>query len=307
METVMTLEEIIFDVSLCLYVHNIFRSFIDQRRICLNELKDILVSVLIIKFTVNLFCWYTIISIFYFLVLRCVHPFPKESQKIITDLTIITNMFDGRLYITRFLYIQILLSFYSVRVFTSFLNDGVWVTASLKSPGFFQVSQPISTVLWSGCSLFFLWSSVRLVSFQVFGFDFKSSNHNWYHCYLYFPLIFQPSGKILVFVYLYFFKIFSLWFAGTRKSTKWLVVFFNSKSGLHLWIEWFVCISMSQRVLFVSFSGIDSGLFKYYLGYGQTLVSCTFLSGSLFPSSHISFISFVSVYYVFNISFLFEH
>ena len=65
------------------------------------------------------------------------------------------------------------------------------------------------------------------------------------------------------------FKIFSLWSTGTAKSTiRQVLSFFfllSTRSGRLAEIRWSVCISKSQRRLWVSFSGTDSRLCLYHL------------------------------------------
>ena len=69
--------------------------------------------------------------------------------------------------------------------------------------------------------------------------------------------------------YRYFSLSFSfiLWLAGIEKSTSRQVLFFFTTimSGRLAEIRWSVCISKSQRVLCISFSIIDSGLYIYHL------------------------------------------
>ena len=64
------------------------------------------------------------------------------------------------------------------------------------------------------------------------------------------------------------FFVFTLWFAGTANSTRWLVHFFlliEIRFGLRIGTQWCVCISKLQRILCVSFSRTDSGLCIYHL------------------------------------------
>ena len=71
--------------------------------------------------------------------------------------------------------------------------------------------------------------------------------------------------------YLSFFSLsfnFTLWSAGTAKSTILLVLSFLLiiiRSGRLSEIRWSICISKSQRSLYVSFSRTDSGLCIYHL------------------------------------------
>ena len=67
---------------------------------------------------------------------------------------------------------------------------------------------------------------------------------------------------------------FTLWSAGTSKSTIRLVLFFLlsiSWSGRLVEIGWTVYISKSRRTLCVSFSRTDSGLCTYHLFVGSNL------------------------------------
>ena len=63
--------------------------------------------------------------------------------------------------------------------------------------------------------------------------------------------------------------IFTLWPAGTTKSTSLLVFFFSlliiTMSNLLVGTRWAVCISKYQRILCVSFSWTDSDLCIYHL------------------------------------------
>ena len=61
---------------------------------------------------------------------------------------------------------------------------------------------------------------------------------------------------------------FTLWSAGTTKSTIWQVLFFLltiTRYGRLAEIRWAVCISKSQRIFCVTFSRTDSGLCIYHL------------------------------------------
>ena len=75
--------------------------------------------------------------------------------------------------------------------------------------------------------------------------------------------------------------VFTWWFAGIAKSTRWQVLFSfisDTMTGLLFGIEWFVC----KRILCISFSRTYSGLWLYF---NRILISCTILSGSSFPPS----------------------
>ena len=68
--------------------------------------------------------------------------------------------------------------------------------------------------------------------------------------------------------YLSFFSLsfnFTLWSAGTAKSTILFFLLIITWSGRQAEIRWSVCVSKSQRILCVSFSGTDSVLSIYHL------------------------------------------
>ena len=92
------------------------------------------------------------------------------------------------------------------------------------------------------------------------------------YCYVFFQWFFL--NLTVRCLHLSFFSIsfsFTLWSAGVAKSTRWQVLSFlliNTRSGLLARIRWSVCISKSQRILWVSFSRMDSGLCVYHLVAG---------------------------------------
>ena len=115
---------------------------------------------------------------------------------------------------------------------------GVRVTASLhRPPGVFLVFWPISTMLQSGWSWFFLFP------FQAFGDHSKYTNYNWYHPHV--PQFFQFSGMVQDLFIFSFSFIFTLWSTETENSTKWQILFFfsNTRSDLLTKIRWSICIS----------------------------------------------------------------
>ena len=98
----------------------------------------------------------------------------------------------------------------------------------------------------------------------------KAKNHNWYNCHRHVPLFFQFSSKIKVLISLFtFFQFYSVvsWdskvdnFAGFL----FLLLLIIIRSGLLAEIRWSVCMSMSNRSLFVSFSRTGAGLCIYHL------------------------------------------
>ena len=95
------------------------------------------------------------------------------------------------------------------------------------------------------------------------------------------------------FRYLSFFLLsfnLTLWSAGPAKSTIWQVSFFFFFLTIirpdHMAkIRWSVCISKSQRSLYVSFSRM--GCAYTICSYGQISISCTIPCRSPCPSSHV--------------------
>ena len=103
---------------------------------------------------------------------------------------------------------------------------------------------------------------------QNFGDRSEGTNYNWYDFHPHVPQFFSSLVRSK---YLSFFSIsfsFTLWFAGTSKSTIWQVLFFmliNTRSGLLAVIKWSVCISKSRGFYESPFSRTDSGLCVYHL------------------------------------------
>ena len=91
-------------------------------------------------------------------------------------------------------------------------------------------------------------------SSKPFGVRSKCYTYNWYHCYSQVPKLFQFSGKVQVFVYLFAF-IFTLWSAGTAKSIIPFLFFFLiiTKSG-------FAGISLSGLLAGIKWSGLLAGI-----------------------------------------------
>ena len=117
---------------------------------------------------------------------------------------------------------------------------------------------------------------------------FQTRTNICYHRHPHVPQFFFFFGFLLCFV-LFFFRslarskyfvyfslsfIFTLWSAGTSKSTRWqFLIFFliylfilwiNIRSSLVALIRWPVCITKSLGILYVSYSRTDSGLCMYH-------------------------------------------
>ena len=83
-----------------------------------------------------------------------------------------------------------------------------------------------------------------------------------FHGFLFFFLVFLQSPSIIFSLSF----IFTLWSAGTAKSTRCsFLLLMYTKSVFLARIRWSVCILKSQRILCVSFFGTDSGLYIYHL------------------------------------------
>ena len=74
------------------------------------------------------------------------------------------------------------------------------------------------------------------------------------------PQLFQPSGKIQVFVYIFTFFCCKSVVHWNSTSLQVLFLFINTRCGFLDRIEWSICIFKSQIILWVSFSWTDSGL-----------------------------------------------
>ena len=67
-----------------------------------------------------------------------------------------------------------------------------------------------------------------------------------------------------VFTFFYFYSMVS----GTAKSMRWQILLYfliKTRTSLLAWTRWSICILKSRRILWVSFSGIASGLCIYQL------------------------------------------
>ena len=170
--------------------------------------------------------------------------------------------------------IIIIIIIYSFRVFHISVSwwsfTGVWVKASLlQSPGLFSLFWPFyNAVVW-------------MVSTRPPTSKFSSPFNN--------PFVTVSKaaitiGIIIIFMFHSFFNSlarakclsffshsfsFILWSAGTAKSAFLQVLFFllliTIRSGLLAEIRWSVCISKSQKSLFVPFSRTGAGLCIYHL------------------------------------------
>ena len=146
-------------------------------------------------------------------------------------------------------------------------STGGWETASLhKIPGLFLVFWPISTMLllwWSPLILLFPSppKSTRPI-IKTFGDPTECINYNWYQCQLHVPRVFQFPCKVQVFSLFSPSFSFTLWSAGTIKQVPFYfcLLLTITRSGRLAEIRWYICISKSQRILWVLFSRMESGL-----------------------------------------------
>ena len=162
-------------------------------------------------------------------------------------------------------YIFTLFRVYHATIIWWFL-PGFWVRASLlKFPVLFLIFWPILIMQpfrWSPLFLLFL-SLSDLVPilwwlYRTHQLQFVSP--------LMFHSFFQFSIKVKVIISVFAFFHFYSMISRTAKSTIQQVLFFTLPMSGHLdETRWFVCISKSRRILFVSFSRVDSGLGKYNL------------------------------------------
>ena len=149
------------------------------------------------------------------------------------------------------------------------------MTASLVTfPGLFSVLWPISVILQFRWSRFVLRFPTLPIFYQAFGDRFRAPTTTG----ITFTLLFF---SFLIFLarsnYLSLFSIsliFTLWSAGTAKSTihqvLFLLLFFClmlifTRSSLLVGIRLSVCFSKSLRILCISFFRTDSGLCIYHL------------------------------------------
>ena len=138
----------------------------------------------------------------------------------------------------------------------------------LMSSGLFLVFWPILIMLRFGWSSFVPWILTFPVSFPSFWDRFKHPNYNWHHCY---PYVKRFFSSLVISKYLSLFLlilIFTEWSTGTAKSTIRQTLFsmsFINSFSLLVGIMWFVYISKSQRILYISFFRADSGLCLCYL------------------------------------------
>ena len=130
----------------------------------------------------------------------------------------------------------------------------VWVTASLKSPGLYNLYPS---------------SNFQFHLYHSFIENIKSIDYNWYHRHFHVPQFFQFPDKVLVLIFSLSFN-FTLRLARTEKSITQQVLFFFVdflKFGRLPEIGWSVCILKSKKGLCVSFSGTDSENYYYYYYY----------------------------------------
>ena len=106
----------------------------------------------------------------------------------------------------------------------------------------------------------------------------KCTNYNWYSCHFHAQQLFQLSGKIQVFVYLFlFYFIFTLWSTQLAKSTSWQV-FSSCKSILGsscksiLGWDWLIHLNLKVPENFLAFIlRIDSAFCIYCLSAWSNL------------------------------------
>ena len=133
------------------------------------------------------------------------------------------------------------------------VDSEVWATASS-----FSLADLSRTVVWRVSILLF---SSFPISFPSLGDHSKDINYNWHHCYFNVSQLFQLSCKIQIFSIFSLSFIFTLWSTGITKSTSWQVLFFlfiNIRSGFQVGIGWSGLLSMSLRLLCISFSTTGS-------------------------------------------------
>ena len=93
------------------------------------------------------------------------------------------------------------------------------------------------------------------------------------------------------YLFIFFFSFtFIMWSTGIVNSIRYQILFFlltNTTSGLLTGICWSVCILGSQRILGVSFSRTNSGL--YYIPFVSMtkFFSCTIPRGTPFPTTYV--------------------
>ena len=107
-------------------------------------------------------------------------------------------------------------------------------------------------------------------SSSPFGDCTKSTNYNWYNCHFHVPQFLQFLSKVKVFILQFtFFQIYSVVSRNSKVhnlvSSLLFLLLIIIKSGRLADIRWSVCISKSQRSLWVSFFTTDVGLCIYHL------------------------------------------
>ena len=144
---------------------------------------------------------------------------------------------------------------------------GVWVTASyLQSPGFVSVFRLISTMLLSGWFQFFLWFPIPQVflpsllgPFQLYLLQLVSWSHS---CSTAFLVLWQVPSLCLSFCCLFIFTVYQ---NGKIHKTTNSILLISARSGLLDGIRWSICISKFQRISWISFIRMHSGLCTYHL------------------------------------------
>ena len=160
-----------------------------------------------------------------------------------------------------------------MRVFHVSINwwsfTGIWVTTSLlKSPGFFSVFWPISTILWFGWSPIVHLFPSPPVLLQIL----------WWA-----PI---TIGIIVTFIFQWFFN-------STYPSVHFLTILLCRQLGQQtaqfgkFSIFQRLVVSKSQRSKWVSFSRTDAGLCIYHLLVWSNLNFFKILSGPSYPTRRI--------------------
>ena len=97
----------------------------------------------------------------------------------------------------------------------------------------------------------------------------KCANYNWYHHYTHVPQLFlvlwQGLSTCFLFPFLWFSICSLLWWKSPLYSGFSLFFLIPTRPSLQARIGWSICISKSQRTLFISFSRTDSNLSIFHL------------------------------------------
>ena len=116
--------------------------------------------------------------------------------------------------------------------------------------------------------------------YQSFGDCTKSNNYNWYHYHFHVPQFFSIP---FLFTFFQFYTVVSR-DSKVHNSASSLFLVDYTRSGCLVDIRWSVCISKSQRSLYVSLSRTHSGLCIYHLFF---IVKFQFLAQ--FPVDHLNY------------------